>query len=183
MENVEYLKIPKARIPVLIGENGAVKEEIEKSIGVRIDVDSAEGQIKITNIGEDVLAAWTGRDIVKAIGKGMNPRKAMKLKNEDYYLEIINLNDFVRTPKELKRQKARIIGSEGKTRKHIENSTDTHISVFGKSVVVIGQAEELGVAKEAVFMLLEGKPHGVVYKILEKKSREIKEKRMTSLWK
>ncbi|HDM45199.1 MAG TPA: RNA-processing protein, partial [Candidatus Bathyarchaeota archaeon] len=43
-----YVKIPKDRIGVLIGPEGKVKEAIEKKLGVKIKVDSKEGDVLIS---------------------------------------------------------------------------------------------------------------------------------------
>ncbi|MFQ6105655.1 MAG: KH domain-containing protein, partial [Candidatus Hydrothermarchaeaceae archaeon] len=114
---MEYVKIPRRRIAVLIGKNGAVKSKIERELQVKLDINSEEGIVKVENCGDDVLAEWKSRDIVRAVGCGMNPLKALKLKSDDYILEVIELTDIVgRSRKAVSRQKGRIIGRKGKTR-------------------------------------------------------------------
>ncbi|NOZ58148.1 MAG: RNA-processing protein [Euryarchaeota archaeon] len=179
---MEYLRIPKDRIGVLIGRRGEVKRRIERELKVKITVDR-EGMVTIENAGDEPLGAWVARDIVRAIARGMAPEKAMKLTSEDYTLELIDLTEYLRTPKALVRQKARIIGTGGKTRRYIESTTGTYVSVYGKSVAIIGGYDEVQIAREAVLMLVQGKPHSAVYRFLDRKARELKEKRMLSLWK
>jgi ribosomal RNA assembly protein len=180
---MEYVRIPRHRVAVLIGKGGEVKKMIEDRLKVKLGIDAREGVVTIENQGEDVLAEWKGRDIVKAIGRGLNPKKALMLCSDDYVLEIINLQDIVgRSEKALKRQKARIIGREGRTRKFIEEMTKAWVAVSGKNVTIVGTHDEVAAAREAVTMLAEGVPHGVVYKVLQKRARELKEKRL-SLWK
>jgi len=180
---MEYVRIPRRRVAVLIGRGGKVKKEIEDRLKVKIGIDAKEGVATIENQGEDVLAEWKGRDIVRAIGRGLNPRKAMRLCSDEYVLEIIDHQDIVgRSEKALKRQKARIIGREGRTRKYIEEMTHAWVAVSGKSVTIVGTHDEVAAAREAVIMLAEGIPHGVVYKVLQNKARKLKEKRL-SLWK
>ena len=180
---MEYLRIPKERIGVLIGKEGATKKEIEDRLQVKIEVDTEEGTLTIENVGEDVLAEWKARDIIKAVGAGLNPQKAMKLKSDDYVLEIIELEDIVgRSKKTLERQKARIIGTRGKARKAVEEYTGADVSVSRKCVAVVGTPERADAAREAITLICRGMPHGVVYKLLQKKTRELKEKDL-SLWK
>ena len=180
---MEYVRIPLSRVAVLIGKDGETKQEIEKRLGVVLAIDAKEGVVTIENRGEDVLAEWKGRDIVKAVGRGMNPAKALLLASDEYVMEIIELEDIVgRSEKALLRQKGRIIGEGGKTRRFIEEATGCHVSVGGKDVVLVGTADEVAAAREGVAMLARGAPHGVVYKVLEEKARELKEKRL-SLWK
>lgn len=180
---MEYVRISRQRVAVLIGKGGEIKKEIEDRLKVKLGIDARDGVVTIENRGEDVLAEWKGRDIVKAIGRGLNPRKALMLCSDDYVLEIIDLQDIVgRSEKALKRQKARIIGREGRTRKIIEEMTKAWVAVSGKSVTIVGTHDEVAAAREAVVMLAEGVPHGAVYKVLQRRARKLKEKRL-SLWK
>ncbi len=179
---MEYVKIPKDRIGVLVGTKGEIKKDIQYKVGIVLTIDK-DGTVTIERTGDDPLAEWKGRDIVKAIARGVNPEKAMLLCKENYMLEIIDLKDLVSGYKALRRQKARIIGRSGKTRKHIEDLTTCYISICGKSVSIIGELEELQVAKKAVIMLAIGKSHSAVYRFLQDKAREFKEKRMLQLWK
>ncbi|MDI6654986.1 MAG: KH domain-containing protein [Candidatus Hydrothermarchaeota archaeon] len=179
---MEYVRIPMDRVGVLIGKGGEVRKEIEDRLKVKLNIDAEEGIVTAENQGEDVLAEWKARDVIRAIGKGLNPSKAMKLCSDDYALEIIELEDFVgRSKKALLRQKGRIIGRQGKTRKYIEDMTKASISVFGKGAAIVGTLDEVQVAREAIVMLARGMPHSVVYKFLQRKARELKEKRL-SLW-
>jgi|TARA_B100002003_G_C14154739_1_gene555765 ribosomal RNA assembly protein len=179
---MQYTKVPLSRVAVLIGKKGKVKIEIEKRLGVSLNINNTSATVSIENKGGDELAEWRCKDIVRAIGKGFSPQNAMKLCKEDYSLAVINLEDIVgRSDKALKRQKGRVIGREGKTRRYIEESTKALISIYGKSVAIIGTYEEIQVAKKGIVMLASGSPHGVVYKTLQFKARELKERRF-HLW-
>jgi ribosomal RNA assembly protein len=180
---MEYLRIPKTRIGVLIGKDGETKKEIEDALIVKIEIDTEDGSISIENKGEDVLAEWKARDIIRAVGEGINPKKALKLRSDDYVLEIIELEDIVgRSKKTLDRQKSRLIGTKGKARKTLEEYTGAHVSVSRKCVAIVGTPDRAEAAREAVTLICRGMPHGIVYKHLQKKSRELKE-RDFSLWK
>ena len=69
----------------------------------------------------------------------------------------------------------------GKTRRLIEELTDTQVAVFGHTVSIIGTIEQAGVAREAVEMLVKGSMHSTVYRILHRKRRELKKKTL-ELW-
>lgn len=165
------LKIPKERVAVLIGSDGATKKELEEIGNIELDIDSKEGDIVLS--GEDPLAVFTARDVIKAIGRGINPETAKQLFKQDYCLEIVNIMDFAKTKKDSFRLKGRVIGSEGKSRKHIESMCDVSISVYGKTISLIGEAQSVNVARRAIESLLSGSPHSNVYKWLEKQRREL----------
>ncbi len=74
------------------------------------------------------------------------------------------------------RQKGRIIGREGRTRQIIKEMTGVDISIYGKTVSLIGNIESVMIAKEAVEMLLSGSRHKSVYSFLEKKKQDLKMK-------
>ncbi|MDD1634583.1 MAG: KH domain-containing protein, partial [Methanomicrobiales archaeon] len=76
------------------------------------------------------------------------------------------------TTAQLERIRGRIIGRDGRSREQIEEMTGTQISVFGKSVAMIGGHEQLKTARTAIEMLVNGVPHETVFSFLDKKKRE-----------
>ncbi len=167
------LKIPKERVGVLIGKAGAIKSEIEQATRCRIIIDSLEGDVRIR--GKDSITIMMAMDIVKAIGRGFNPENAHRLLKPDYTLEIISLADYAgKTTKKMARLKGRVIGEDGKARRLIEELTETMISVYGKTISIIGVHEDAKNARQAIEMLLAGSPHATAYVWLEKKRKKRK---------
>ncbi len=166
------LKIPKERVAVLIGKSGKVKDEIESFAKIKVDVDSKEGEIFIT--GKDPITLYASKEVIQAIARGFNPEIAMLLFKQDYGFELINILDFARTKNDMIRLKGRIIGTEGKSRAVIEQLTETYISVYGKTIGLIGELDLLPVARKAIEMLLEGSQHANVFKFLERKRRSFR---------
>jgi ribosomal RNA assembly protein len=180
---MEYVKIAEDRIGSVIGKDGEVKSKIEKILEVKLTVNSKEGFVQIENAGSDPLGEWKARDIVKAISYGISPDTAMSLKDDEQTLILINLHDIVgRSKKAVSRQKARIIGRQGKTKAHISELTGAAVSLKGKHVAIVGRMEEALVAKDAVEALARGLPHGVVYKAVEKKCSSMKMQRNVEMW-
>ena len=166
------LKIPKERVAVLIGTKGEIKRLIESETKTKIEIDSNEGEVSV--FGEDALMLFSAREIITAIGRGFNPKCALKLMKVDYGFELINLNDIARSKNDLIRLKGRIIGQEGKSRKVIEELTECEMCVYGKTVGIIGPMEMVPIARKAIEMLLKGSMHASVFKYLEKQRRDIK---------
>ncbi len=172
MTYIYELKIPKQRIAVLIGKGGDIKKEIEEATNVKVTVDSHDGDVFLE--GEDGLNLYTAKEVVRAIGRGFNPKIAKLLLKPDYVFDQINLNNYIKTKNSLTRLKGRVIGSEGKSRKNIESLTHCSLIIFGKTISIIGPLEYVPVARHATEMLLQGSTHSTVYSWLEKKRREMR---------
>ena len=180
-----FVRIPKDRIGALIGPEGRVKERIEKQLGIELSVDSETGDVTLTlsPTTEDPSVLFRSKEAVTAIGRGFSPDRAFRLlQDEDALLEIIDLREiFGRSLSDLERLKGRIIGQEGKTRRIIEELTDADVSVYGHTVSIIADADEMDIAREAIQMLLKGRQHSSVYRFLHRKRRELKKKKL-ELW-
>ncbi len=164
------VKIPHERIAILIGKEGATKNRIEKESCCSLDI-STEGNVNI--VGTDAIKLYATREIVRAIGRGFNPNIALQLLKVDVVLEIISLKDVVgKSKSSIERLKGRIIGQAGKSRAQLEEFTGTSISVYGKTVSIIGEAMAVTLAHQAVSMLLGGAMHKTVFKFLEKRRKE-----------
>ena len=117
-----------------------------------------------------------------AMVRGFNPDIARLLLKQDYIFESIQLVEFTgKSKNDLLRLKGRVIGKDGKSRRLIEELSETYISGYGKSISIIGTAESSYMAKKAVAALLMGSTHANVYKWLEKKRRELKRKRVMEM--
>jgi len=171
----EYLydtKIPKERIAVLIGKDGITKKQIESATNIKLKIDSKEGDVFLE--GEDALGLYSAREVVRAIGRGFNPEIALLLLKPDYMFEMLNMLDYVKSKSSIIRLKGRVIGAEGRSRKTIEELTETYISVYGKTIGIIGFSENVAIAKKAIESLLSGSPHSSVYKWLERRRGNMK---------
>jgi ribosomal RNA assembly protein len=168
-----HIKIPEERIGVLIGPGGSVKSLIEEKTTAQLDIDSETCSVAVAS-AEDPLKAMRVTDIVKAIGRGFSPERALPLLDDDMLmLDVLDLSKMVGTKADMARIKGRIIGKDGKTREIMETLTGTKVSVYGKTVSLIGYPEQIRAARSAIEMLLEGAPHGNVYSFLEKKHQEL----------
>ena len=178
------VRIPVERVGVLIGPKGSVKAEIESQCKVKLSIDSETGEVEISSTPEmeDPSLLLKAQNIVLAIGRGFSPMVALKLLDDDYMLEIIDLRGLIgHSRKNLIRIKGRIIGEKGKTRRIIEESTGANVSIYGHTVALIGRHDEVAVAREAVQRLAYGSEHSAVYRMLGKRRRMLKRERL-KLW-
>ena len=161
----EEVKIPKERIAVLIGKKGETKRAIERRTKTKIRV-SKEGDVQIT--AEESVSTFITVPIVRAIGRGFNPEIATLLARDNFHLEIVDLRTFAKDSKaKLQRIRARLIGTQGKAWKMIEQLTNCYLAVHGRTAAVIGGVEEVQIARQAVEKLLGGSPHSNVYHFIE----------------
>ncbi len=178
---IRHLRLPKDRVGVAIGSRGEIKEEIERRTGTELVLEGKTGKAVVRSDEENPLGALTAQDVLTAIGRGFSPNRAFRLFDDEVYLEVVDITAYTgRSDRARGRLKGRIIGEGGKTRRLIEETSGASLSIYGKTVAMIGTPEQLGVVREAVHMLLRGVPHSAVYKFLERKRREIK--RGVRLW-
>ncbi len=175
-----HIKVPMDRIGAIIGPKGSVKEFIEKRSASGLDIDSQNGTVEVI-AGEDPLGALKATDVIQAIARGFSPEKAFGFFDDDYLmLEVIDLSGVASTQKEMIRLKGRIIGKGGKTREIAEKLIGVRISVYGKTVSIIGHPDQIQIIRTALDMLIEGAVHGSVYSFLEKKKQELMRSRLDS---
>lgn len=186
------VRIPAARVAVLIGRRGRTKAAIERGCAVSVDVDSSDGTVTVRSEGgcppgggdggETSFRPLKAAEIVAAIGRGFAPDRAMSLLDGERSLHVMDLREFAgRSPSQIGRVKGRIIGERGRARRSMESLTGASISVYGRTVAVIGTAASLKMAVEAISSLSSGSMHGAVYGRLEAARRRQKAERMV-LW-
>jgi len=179
-----FVKIPKERVGILIGPEGKIKKYVEVKLEVKLEIDT-EGSVTLVLLekAKDPSLLLKAKDVVTAIGRGFPPETAFRLiRNEDDIFHMIDLRViFGRSESDIKRIKSRIIGSEGKTRKLIEELTEADVVVYGHTVGIIGSFEEADAARNAVQMIVEGCEHHTVYNYLQKKRTELKKQKL-QLW-
>jgi ribosomal RNA assembly protein len=179
-----FVKIPKERVGILVGPEGKVKQYIEEKLQVKLTIDK-EGSITII-LNEnctDPSLLLRAKDVVTAIGRGFPPETAFRLiRNEDDIFDMIDLRlIFGRSESDIKRIKGRIIGTEGKTRKLVEELTEADVVIYGHTVGIIGSFAEADTARNAVQMIIDGCEHHTMYNYLQKKRTELKKEKM-KLW-
>ena len=169
---MQHVKVPQDRIGVLIGDGGETMREIERRADVRLDIDSENHSVRIEQTG-DPVTGLKAPDIVKAIGRGFPPEDALSLLDDDMMMfDLVDVKRASRNKNDLKRQKGRLIGKNGRTRELMEELTGAKIVIYGATMGIIGMPKQVDVVRSAAEMLLDGAPHGRVYSYLERKRRE-----------
>ena len=159
----DFIKIPKKRLDELKSKKRKLNK-LQKLTNTKISIN--EDIIIIDGEGIDIFQT---KNILKAFGRGFSIDDSLYLLDEEYSLEIINLKDYTKSKNRMIILKSRIIGTKGKTKKYIEQYTNTKISIYGKTISIIGKWDKVNIAKKAILMLIEGCSHTTLYKWLEQK--------------
>ncbi len=173
---VYRFKVPLDRVGVIIGKKGETLHLLEERGKTKIEVDSEAGEITLLDdTSSDPYLSFRMRDVLKAMGRGFSPEHALKLLDDDMYYEEYDIRDFSgKSRKRVMQVRSRMIGSDGKTRRLIEELTDCLISIKGNSVAIIGDIEGMKIASKAITMILNGSEHSSVYSYMERKRRDLK---------
>ncbi len=162
----EKLQISLDRVPVLIGKDGRDKVFLEKKFNCSINIDSKTGEVFIDS--EDGYTNYILRNIITAIDLGHSPMNAVKLEDENYVLDVIDVKNKVKDSHRLKIVLGRVIGKNGTTRKILSDTTNCSVSVKDNYVSVIGLFENIQLVHEALEMLINGASHKSFYSYIER---------------
>jgi len=177
--------VDKERLGVIIGNKGRVKKQLEEALGVQIEVDSKTGYVRITPEPDnmDPLKLLKARDVIRGIAHGFSPERALRLLKEDAFLEVIDLKEVTSGRRgDIIRIAGRIIGEEGKARRMIEELTGAYVSVYKHYVAIIGDYDQVRIARNAIEMLIQGRQHRTVYRYLLRERREMRLRRLFPAW-
>ncbi|MDV3292762.1 MAG: KH domain-containing protein [Nitrososphaerales archaeon] len=178
----QTVKVPNDRIGVIIGHAGATKKSLEADLGVQLVIDSKEGTVNVKALSIDEADPLTAVRVIEAIGRGFSPQRATRLLQEGVAIEVIDLREYSgKSTNSLDRIRGRVIGLKGKSRRVIEELTRCYVSVYGRTVSIIGEPREVQLAADAVRTLASGSRHKTVYNTLQKERTKRKMEKMF-LW-
>jgi ribosomal RNA assembly protein len=169
-----HARIPDDRIGVLIGPGGRTKREIAARTRTEIEVDAEDGDVRLSGDDADPIGVLKARDVVLAIGRGFSPARAFRLFKDGTFLGILDIK-FETGHKEkaaLRRLRGRVIGTGGRARTRLEDLSGCSVSVYGSTVALIGDEEQLERATRAVELLLRGSEHSTVFHLLARLRRD-----------
>ena len=106
---MELIRIPAERVPALRGDADATLQLLERKLKCSIEV-SEEGAVELS--GEPV-DEFFGKPVIRAIGRGFEPHRALKLLDDGYGFNLIDLRDFASKPEAVTRIKGPPYWREG----------------------------------------------------------------------
>ncbi|OYT35347.1 MAG: hypothetical protein B6U87_00480 [Candidatus Aenigmarchaeota archaeon ex4484_52] len=165
----ETIKISPKRIGNLIGKQGVFKKNLEEKLNAKLTINSKEGTILC--LLNDYDAYQKLNNIIIAISRGFSNKDVFLLLKPDFICSIIKLGNNKKTNI---RQKSRIIGEKGKIKKSLERLCSVKISIYGKTICLIGKNKDMFLCQSAINNLLKGVKHNIALEILKKRKQEEK---------
>ncbi|MEM0107170.1 MAG: hypothetical protein QXD11_01330 [Candidatus Micrarchaeaceae archaeon] len=165
--------MPLARSSLLL-KKAELKNKIESVSKCKLYINKEN--IRVESISKNTYDEYVCKNILVAFGHGFNVNDACLLSKEEYYYIYINLEDYTSNEKRIQQIKGRVIGNQGKAKKHIEEFTSAKLSVYGNTIGIIGKLEGLTEAEVAVKALIVGETHKHAYIKMEachKKNKEL----------
>lgn len=165
---MQQILIPEKRAELLDKET---LESVSKRLKCTITLEDSNNVV----IDGEAYDEYLARNVISAFGRGFELKQAYLLLTEEYYFNSISLKELFGTKDQISRVKARIIGTDGKTKEYIESVSGAKLCIYEGTVSMIGTIEQNKVANVAIQILLEGGTHKKAYRIMEKARRELRE--------
>ena len=169
-------RVPKHRIAVLIGKGGQTRKMLEEISGAELDIDSQTGEVMAEWKEEpDRVVRMKMPDVVLAIGRGLAPSRAIQLIQDDVFLRMYDIREWVgRQPNQTRRMRSRLIGRNGRIRSLIEQISNCEMAIHGSTVLVIGDREGIALAGPAIEGILRGSEHSTILHGLEQDRKRMR---------
>ena len=168
---MHQILIPTKRAELLKGKG--LIDRACKRLGCKMEIRD-ENELVIDG---DALSEYNARVVMQAFARGFDFDTACKLLSDERFFESIDMKQLFKSEEQIKRIKARIIGTDGKTKNYVQSVSGADVAIYGDTVSMIGTVDEIRVAKAAIEVLLEGGTHKKAYAIMEKAKRRLKEGR------
>jgi len=163
---IDFVRIPEVKMKILKREK-KFRDNLENFTESKIRFND-EVEIEC----EDPLKLLRIKMVIQSFGRGFDFETAMNMLDEEYYLETVEIVEYSgKSRNRMLTLKGRVIGTNGKTKKLIENFTETKLAIYGKTICIIGRWDRVVIAKKSIEMLLSGRLHTTVYRFLEKQRR------------
>ena len=153
--------------PIIVSNMRKIKlavPKIEKKIKVKF-MFGKDGVVIKGKEYDEFLAEL----IVRAVDFGFDLEDAFLLLDEDFSLKFLDIKSLTRR-KNIKDVRARVIGTNGKALKTLENLTGAAIVLSDNKIGVIVDSGHLDAIVQAIESLVRGAKHGNVFAYLEKQN-------------
>lgn len=143
---------------------------LENKLNVKLTIKEKQVIIEGEPVNE-----YEAFQVLDALNFGFSLKDALTLTNENFVFRKLSIKDFTRR-KDMEDVRSRVIGTEGKTKRTIENISGCAIVVNGNTIGIMGPAESIEEATTGLANLIRGSKQSNVYHFLEKMNATKKEK-------
>ena len=170
---------------MLIGKGGETRRMLEEACGATLEIDSKSGEV-MADWGEgsvDPIVRMKVPDVIVAIGRGLAPKRAIQLIQDEVSLKMYDIREWVgKQPNQTRRMRSRLIGRNGRIRSLIEEISRCELAIYGSTVLVIGDEDGLALAAPAIEGILRGSEHSTILHGLEqdRKRQRLRSRRLES---
>ncbi|MDO8508797.1 MAG: hypothetical protein Q7S27_03880 [Nanoarchaeota archaeon] len=144
------------------------KDLLEEKLNVKISF-----QGKRVTIEGPSLEEYEASIVLDAIKAGFSAIKALSLKEDTKIFRVINIKSMTKK-KNLELVRARLIGTQGRTKRTIEDITGCDIVIKDNDIGIIADAELIEEVVTAISNLARGTKQANTYRYLEKMNTEKK---------
>jgi len=138
------------------------QKKIEKALNIKISIKGRKIRTEGDNVDE-----YLAERFFEAVEAGFSVRISLLLADDNYVLEKLSIKNYTKRDN-LSLIRARLIGHHGETRELIEDLSDCFIKVHDNFVYILGRAEDIKKAQNAVIKIIQGSKQSSVYAYLEK---------------
>jgi ribosomal RNA assembly protein len=149
-------------------------KELEKEVPVKIEMKKGANEATFLIKGKNAVHEYIAGRILEAISAGFDFDTAVLLKEEDVVFKEVKLKNYAHGSR-LSVVKGRIVGSQGKSKRVIQQLSECYICLCDNKVGIIGRADNVEIASKAIESLIRGSKHANVFKSLEESRKHLRE--------
>lgn len=170
----EVIMFPKYREKYIAQTGKYVVRALEaKKLSCAISLESRTIEVATNSMTRDPFIFIKAVNFVKLVGRGVDIEEGMKVLEDDYFCEVIDIKRMVKRESTFERRRDRLIGPKGATLKAIQILTKCYVLVHGKTVSVVGGFRGIEEAKGIVIDCMNNiHPVYQIKRLIEKRKLE-----------
>lgn len=173
--STEEVMYPQYREKYMIQTEKYIVKALEgKNLSCMVDVSKRTICVSTNRRTRDPFIFIKGVNFVKLVSRGVEVAEAMKILEDEYFCEVVDIKSMVKCKERFERRRERLIGPSGVTLKAIRMLTGCHVLVQGKTVSVIGGYRGVEEVKKTVVECMNNVLHPVyqIKRLIEKRKLE-----------
>ncbi|CAD25238.1 similarity to HYPOTHETICAL PROTEIN YCF9_yeast [Encephalitozoon cuniculi GB-M1] len=180
----EAVMFPKYREKYIEQTQKYIVRALEaKKISCRIDLEKRVIDVMTNRSTRDPFIFIKAVNFVKLVGRGVGIEEAMKVLEDEYFCEVIDIKKMVSSDKVFEKRRDRLVGPKEMTLKAIQILTRCYVLVHGKTVSIIGGFRGVEEAKKIVVDCMNNiHPMYQIKRLVEKRKMESDETKENEDW-